>query len=122
MSDCYRVGLSGALRRHRLLRQYGFTGQLTHTVTVPTGPDGRPGERLLLPSRNAWNGEITPDGARHDCQVILSRRCSLLLVVCLGPVSERGDAWASANFSIDAIVTRLRTRSLESPPERTTLA
>src|SRR4051812_13157678 len=109
-------------RRHRLLRQYQFSGELTHGVTVPAGPDGRPGERLLLPSRNAWNSEISRDGARNDCQAILSRRGSLLLVVCLGPVSERRNPWESAHYSIDAVVNRVQTRSLEGAPERTKLA
>lgn len=105
----------------RLLKEYKFTGGLSHAVTVPAGPDGRPGERLLVPSLNAWNGEISRDGARHDCQVFVSRRGGRLLIVCLGRVSDRGDPWSSADRTIDS-VSRLRTRSGVLPPEASAIA
>jgi uncharacterized protein YndB with AHSA1/START domain len=104
-----------------MLKEYGFTGRLSHSVTVPAGPDGRPGERLLLPSRNAWNSEISRDGARHDCQALLTRRGSLLLVVCLGRVSDRGDPWVSAYHAIDSS-SRMRTRSGVLAPEADAVA
>ncbi|HVT65598.1 MAG TPA: SRPBCC domain-containing protein [Mycobacteriales bacterium] len=74
-----------------------------------------------MPSRNAWNSEISRDGARHDCQALLSRRGSRLQVVCLGPVAERGNAWESAHHTIDSVINRVQTRSLEEAPERTEL-
>jgi len=88
---------------------------------VPAGPDGRPGERLLLPSLNAYDSGISRDGARHDCQAFLTRKGSLLLVVCLGRVSDRSDAWSSARHTIEA-VTRIRTRSCVVSPEASDVA
>ena len=115
------MGLARGIQLRGLLREYEFSGGPRHAVTVPAGPDGRPGERVLVPSRNAWNSEISRDGARHDCQAFLTRHGSLLLVVCLGRVTERGDPWSSAYRTIDEM-SRMRTRRGVLPPQDANVA
>jgi hypothetical protein len=61
-----------------------FSGAtLPHRLTVPDGPDGRPGERLMVPSLSLYEPRIGPDGSREDFRVLVDRHGSTLAAVCL---------------------------------------
>jgi hypothetical protein len=92
------------------LREAGFGDGLRHEIVIPPGPDGRPGERFWAPSRSL-HPPMPPgvDGSRWDVRVVLSRRPSALTVVCLGPLSERGDPEAAAYHTIRAFAERGHT-------------
>jgi hypothetical protein len=79
------MGVRAAFATRRLAKRLAFAGELAHTVIVPPGPDGRPGEELRTPSRPAFPPTVALDGSRNDLHVVLSMRGSALLVVCLGP-------------------------------------
>ena len=66
------------------MREMRFTdGSLEHEVVVEPWADGRPGERLLAPSRTGHPPRMCPDGTREDFQVVLDERASVLAAVCL---------------------------------------
>jgi hypothetical protein len=81
--------------------------RLLHEIVIPCGPDDRPGERFLSPSKSLHPPlPPGPDGSRTDFRVVLSRRASTFGAVCLGPVSDRGEPEASALHSIRAFAER----------------
>lgn len=97
---------SGPYRRYRRRKLLGFTGRLTHEIVVNPGPDGRPGEQFLAPSRSPYCGVVASDGSRNDSVVLIGPNGSVLLVVCLGRVEERGTPKQSAMRTISSIQDR----------------
>jgi hypothetical protein len=97
---------SGPLRALRRRRSLGFSNRLAHEIVVPAGPDGRPGQRLLAPSRSPYVGVVAADGSRSDCSVLLGPNGSALLVVCLGRVDEKGTPEQSAMRAISSVQDR----------------
>ncbi len=80
------------VRRHRArLREVGFRPGAQREVVVPAGPGGRPGERLVAPSRSPQVGVVGTDGSRTDATVVLTERGSRMVVVCHGPAADHGD-------------------------------
>lgn len=94
---------SGPYQRSRVRRTLAFTGRLTHHISVPPGPGGRPGQQLVAPSRSAHVGVVSEDGSRSDCAVLIGPAGSALLVVCLGRVEHMGTPRQSAMHTISAI-------------------
>jgi hypothetical protein len=77
-------------------RRLGYESRGQHLVRVPSGPDGRPGEEILAPSRTAYVSRFYPGHiAREDLKVLVGRR-STLGVVCLGPVEGVDDPFVQA--------------------------
>jgi hypothetical protein len=73
-----------------------FADAFVHEVIVPSGPDGRPGERLLATSRSMYPPTIATDGSRCDFRVVVGNGGSTFAAVCLGRLADRGDAWRAA--------------------------
>lgn len=91
----------------RLRGGSGFERRLRHVIEIGAGPGDRPGERLRAPGPSLhppW--PLGPDGSRSDFRFIVSRRGSHFGGVCLGRVSERGEAHDAAQQSIRAHVQR----------------
>jgi hypothetical protein len=90
-----------------LVGRQSFERKLKHIIEIPVGPGTRPGERLRVPNPSIhppW--PLGPDGSRSDFRVLLSRRGSNFGVVCLGPVSERGEPFEAAQRGIQNYVQR----------------
>lgn len=110
--------LRGWWDRRRWARRLGAGAVPAHRIVVPAGPDGRPGESVLAPSRSPYLGR-TWDGqaARQDFAVLLGRR-SLLQVVCLGTTAECGTPATSAMDVVSSYQDRLgRVLSAPTPTE-----
>lgn len=88
------------LRGWRWRRTYGFSTALEHELVVQPGPDGRPGERMLAPSRSFYAPRLTPDGCREDLRVLLTATGSTFAVVCLGHISQERDPYSSARHTL----------------------
>lgn len=86
-----------------------------HRTTVPPGPNGRPGERLLTPSLNEYASQIAIDGSRYDVSSLLSRRGSRVRVVCLGRSQDRGSPLESARYTGLQWQNRRIGRFIEEP-------
>lgn len=80
-------------------------GPLTHDLLVPPGPDGRPGERLLAPSRSLYPPRVLAEGTREDFRVLLDEHASTLAAVCLRRVERTEQveeaAWGSLRRMLD---------------------
>lgn len=72
----------------RWRRRHAYSERLIHEVVVSSGPDGRPGERLLATSRSIYQTRMCPDDSREDFRILVGRR-STLAVVCFSPDSAR---------------------------------
>jgi hypothetical protein len=87
-----------------MLRSYWqrkrFDERARHEIVVAPGPDGRPGERLVAPSRSLYRPKVVP-GSRNDFCVFLDPEGSSLQAVCLGPVAERGEPERSARDTLE---------------------
>jgi hypothetical protein len=81
-------------------RQLTFREGREHAVVVSPGPDGRPGERLLAPSRALHRPKVV-GGSRNDFSLMLDGRGNALTGVCLGRVEARGEPERSARETID---------------------
>jgi hypothetical protein len=79
-----------------LKRRTAFADAFVHEVVVPRGPDGRPGERLLAPSRSIYPPTMARDDSRCDFRVVIGERGSTFAAVCLGTVADRGDPYATS--------------------------
>ena len=103
LADLFPPPLPRRRRREvrRAVRRTGFSGRLSHELVVPAGADGRPGERVLTPSRPLFPPVLASDGSRDDFCVLVGRARSAVAAVCLGPVDVRGDALASAHATIE---------------------
>jgi hypothetical protein len=101
-----------ATRRVRTeLARTGFVdGALAHELVIPAGPGGRPGERLVAPSRSLHPLDIGPDGTRHDFTVLVDRYGSSLKALCLRPASDV----LEAERSLDAARQTARVRHRQS--------
>ena len=82
---------------------------------MPPGPDGRPGERLLAPSRSFYAPRITPDNCREDLRILITPAGSTFGVVCLGRVSEEGDPLLNARYSLTRIAPFLDPAAVIEP-------
>jgi len=82
----------------RFERWTGANTELSQSIVVPPGPDGRPGERILAPNPSSKPIVLTADLARTDCTLRLLRR-SFFKVVCLGSVNVRGTPAESVSHS-----------------------
>lgn len=71
-----------------------------HQIVVAPGPDGRPGERLVAPSRSLHKPSGFP-GPRNDFRVLLDSSGSTLSAVCLGLVAERGEPERTARETLE---------------------
>jgi hypothetical protein len=80
-------------------RQATFKEGRTHELVVPPGPDGRPGERLVAPSRALHRPRVVK-GSRNDFGVMIDRHGSRLNGVCLGRVTERGEPGPAARKTL----------------------
>jgi hypothetical protein len=85
-----------------------------HRTTVPPGPDGRPGERLITPSLNQHASQIATDGSRNDLAILLGHRGSMLFGVCLGVRDGTGPT-ASAEHTIAQFKNRRIGSCIEAP-------
>jgi hypothetical protein len=94
---------SSPYRRFRRRRSLGFSERLVHEIVVPVGPDGRPGERMLASSRSPYIGVVDADGSRNDCAILIGPHGSVLLVVCLGRVEDKGTPKQSAIHTVSSI-------------------
>ncbi len=84
----------------RWCRDTGFSGgPLTHELVIPEGPDGRPGERLMVASRSLHAPRVGPDGSREDFRVLVDAYGSTLAAVCMrrsaGALDAEEAAWHS---------------------------
>lgn len=102
MSTLATVVRRRLVARH-LKRETGYDPNGAHKVVVPVGPDGRPGERVIAPSRSLHPPRLTPDQAREDFRVFVGNGGSFLGAVCLGRVGERGDPDASVEHTLDSM-------------------
>jgi len=85
-------------------RRMTFDAERLWPIVVCPGPDGRPGERVLAPSRAIYVSQRAgPCGSREDFRVVIGRGGSTFAVVCLGPTQERGDPMASAWQSLKRV-------------------
>jgi hypothetical protein len=88
-----------------LLRVYwqrtSFKEGAEHEIIVAPGADGRPGERLVAPSRSLVYGPMVVPGARNDFCVSLDRSGSTLAAVCVGRVAERGNPERAARDTLE---------------------
>jgi hypothetical protein len=85
----------------------GFERRLKHIIEIAAGPADRPGERLRAPNPSMhapW--PVGPDGSRSDFRFLVSRRGSNFGGVCLGRVSERGEAYDAAHRAVRDYVQR----------------
>jgi hypothetical protein len=99
----------------RSLHDLGFTGDLVHDVTVPPGPDGRPGERLHAPSRSSYHGVLAADGSRNDASFWLSRSGSQLTVVCYGREAEQGSPDQHLRSCVENLHRALEAELIDGP-------
>lgn len=100
--------------RHRRARFVQLSRELRHRTTVPPGPDGRPGERLMTPSLNQHASHIAIDGSRNDLAIRLGPRGSMLFGVCLG-VQDGDGPTASAEYTIAQFKHRRIGSCIETP-------
>jgi hypothetical protein len=75
-----------------------------HEIIVPPGPGGRPGERVLAPSRSFYAPRLARDLSREDFRVLLDRNGTSLAAVCLGPMEERGTPEEGAREALNHFV------------------
>ncbi len=87
-----------ALRKWR--RRATFTEGARYEIVVPHGPDGRPGERLVVPSPPIVRVKVIP-GARYEFLVVLDRHGSTLNALCFGRVADRGEPEQSARDTVE---------------------
>jgi hypothetical protein len=80
-------------------RQFRFREGREHELLVPPGPDGRPGEQLLVPSRPLHRPKVVK-GSRNDFGVMLDGYGSSMTAVCFGRVDERGEPERSAHDTL----------------------
>ena len=99
LSPLHRVNARLAFARQRLVLAKGGT----HKVVVPSGPDGRPGERLLSPTPSFYSPRVVSSGTREDFRVLLDQHGTTLASVCLGPVAERGDPEESMRKTLGGV-------------------
>ena len=85
----------------RLRRTTGFSDRLTKQLTVPPGPAGRPGERVLSYSESMWPCRVDDDGIRGDFRVFVGRGGSAVSAVCLGRVEDEGTPRESAMKALE---------------------
>jgi hypothetical protein len=83
-----------------------LSGSLAHIITVPHGPDGRPGAQMYAFSRSGHPPRMTADNAREDFTCLLSSNASALKSVCLGRVGERGDPLTNAAETLELLGSR----------------
>jgi hypothetical protein len=103
-----------AWARVRLLaRRNPHRDALTHRITVEPNGDGQPGASFLAPRLSTYLGAVDDDGVRSECTVVLSRRQSVLRVVCLGPANHR-ELEDDAAFAVTQMEERGLTR-VEGP-------
>ena len=96
----HQPSLLARLIRGRYRRKAQFTGKLTHEVVVPPARDGRPGERLLAPSRSLHAPNVSRFGYRKDFQVIVDSDASPLTALCLGTTAQHGDPEQAARETL----------------------
>jgi hypothetical protein len=70
-------------------------------IVVQPGPDGRPGERLVVPGRPLWRPKVVHGASRSDFGVVIDRHGSALNGVCVGHVAERGEPGPSARETLE---------------------
>jgi hypothetical protein len=83
-------------------RSMGYTGVLEHDIVVPSDADGRPGSRLVAPSRSPYLGVINSDGSRSEF-VVLIGASSALQAVCFGPADDRRNLESRCELAINSI-------------------
>src|SRR5450759_3812112 len=83
-------------------RSMGYTGVLEHDIVVPSDADGRPGSRLIAPSRSPYLGVINSDGSRSEF-VVLIGASSALQAVCFGPADDRRNLESRCELAINSI-------------------
>lgn len=76
-------------RRLRRMRA-SYTGELSHTIIVPTGPKGHPGYRIRAASKSPYTAAFAADRTRSDFRVFLDDADSSLGAVCFGTTRDRG--------------------------------